>query len=145
MKDAQYYDALRWEVRIERDLHHDGTVYYIACHLEFGDIAGPVGTGASPEEALTELHEARQSLIAVLLERGDSIPEPGPVKTASAYALSALPGLQSLGQAGGLPTWVTTAKPREPTRLTSGEVDLSRQGRRAVAPLVCGNSTQSTW
>ena len=84
MKDAQYYDSLPWEVRIERDLYKDGTVYYIARHPEFGDISGPVGTGASPEEAVTELREARRSLIAALLERGDSIPEPRPVRTAAA-------------------------------------------------------------
>ena len=84
MKDLQYYDRLPWEVRIERDLQHDGTVYYIARHPEFGDVAGPLGTGVSPEEALAELHEARRSLIAALLERGDPIPEPGPVKTAAA-------------------------------------------------------------
>jgi predicted RNase H-like HicB family nuclease len=70
--------------RIERDLRRDGTVYYIARHPEFGDITGPVGTGVSPEEALAELREARQSLIAVLLEQGDPIPEPGPVKTVTA-------------------------------------------------------------
>ncbi len=81
MKDARYYDSLPWEVRIERDLRHDGSVYYIARHPEFGDIAGPVGTGASPEEALAELREARRSLIDVLLERGDPIPEPEPVST----------------------------------------------------------------
>ena len=84
MKDARYYDSLPWEVRIERDLQRDGTVYYIARHPEFGDIAGPVGTGASPEEALTELREARRSLIAVLLEKGNPIPEPRPVRTAAA-------------------------------------------------------------
>ncbi|MGH7966731.1 MAG: type II toxin-antitoxin system HicB family antitoxin [Candidatus Binatia bacterium] len=84
MKDARYYDALPWEVRIERDLQHDGTVYYIARHPEFGEVAGPVGTGASPQEALAELREARQTLIAVLLERGDPIPEPEPVRTAAA-------------------------------------------------------------
>lgn len=84
MKDAQYYDSLPWEVRIERDLRHDGTVYYIARHPEFGDISGPVGTGASPEEALADLREARRGLIAVLLGRGDPIPEPAPVKTAAA-------------------------------------------------------------
>jgi predicted RNase H-like HicB family nuclease len=84
MKDTQYYDSLPWEIRIERDLRHDGTVYYIARHPEFGDISGPMGTGNSPEEALAELREARQSLIGVLLERGDPIPEPGPVKTAVA-------------------------------------------------------------
>jgi len=84
MKDVQYYDSLPWEVRIERDLHQDGTVYYIARHPEFGDISGPVGAGASPEEALAELREARRSLITVLLERGDPIPEPRPVRTAAA-------------------------------------------------------------
>ncbi len=84
MKDIEYYDSLPWEVHIERDLQNDGTVYYIARHLEFGDVAGPIGTGASPEEALTELREARQSLIAVLLEQGDPVPEPRPVKTAAA-------------------------------------------------------------
>jgi predicted RNase H-like HicB family nuclease len=84
MKDAQYYDSLPWEVRVERDLQQDGTVYYIARHPEFGNIAGPVGTGVSPEEALVELREARRSLIAVLLERGDPIPEPKPVRAAAA-------------------------------------------------------------
>jgi predicted RNase H-like HicB family nuclease len=84
MKDSQYYDSLPWKIRIERDIRHDGTIYYIARHPEFGDISGPVGTGNSPEEALAELREARQSLIGVLLERGDPIPEPGPVKTAVA-------------------------------------------------------------
>jgi predicted RNase H-like HicB family nuclease len=59
-------------------------VIRIARHPEFGDISGPVGTGSSPEEALADLREARQSLIGVLLERGDPIPEPGPVKTAVA-------------------------------------------------------------
>jgi predicted RNase H-like HicB family nuclease len=84
MRDAQYYDSLPWEVRIERDLRLDGTVYYIARHPEFGKIAGPVGTGTAPEEAVAELREARRSLIAVLLERGDSVPEPRPVKPAAA-------------------------------------------------------------
>jgi len=81
MKDMQYYDGLPWDIRIERDLQRDGTVYYTARHPEFGDVAGPLGTGSSPEEALADLHEARRSLIAVLLECGAPIPEPGPVKT----------------------------------------------------------------
>ena len=61
MKDMQYYDGLPWDVRIERDLQRDGTVYYIARHPEFGDVAGPLGTGSSPEEAIADLHEARRS------------------------------------------------------------------------------------
>ena len=81
MKDLAYYDGLAWEIRIERDLRADGSVYYVACHPEFGPIAGPLGTGSTPEEALADLHEARRSLIAVLLDRGDPIPEPPPVST----------------------------------------------------------------
>jgi predicted RNase H-like HicB family nuclease len=84
MKDTQYYDSLPWEIRIERDLRHDGAVYYIARHPEFGEISGPVGTSSSLEEALADLREARQCLIGVLLACGDPIPEPGPVKTAVA-------------------------------------------------------------
>jgi predicted RNase H-like HicB family nuclease len=84
MKDAQYYDSLPWEIRIERDLRHDGAVYYIARHPEFGEISGPVGTSSSLEEALADLRAARQCLIGVLLACGDPIPEPGPVKTAVA-------------------------------------------------------------
>jgi len=84
MKDAQYYDSLPWEIRIERDLRHDGAVYYIARHPEFGEISGPVGTSSSLEEALADLREARQCLIGVLFACGDPIPEPGPVKTAVA-------------------------------------------------------------
>jgi len=80
MKDIEYYDSLPWEVRIERDGRVDGSVYYVARHPEFGEVSGPLGTGGSPEEALAELKEARRSLIGVLLERGDPIPEPGPVK-----------------------------------------------------------------
>ncbi len=81
MKDAAYYDRLPWEVRIERDLRADGSVYYVARHPEFGAISGPVGTGPTPEAALADLREARQSLILVMLDRGDSIPEPLPVRT----------------------------------------------------------------
>ncbi|MGH6689643.1 MAG: type II toxin-antitoxin system HicB family antitoxin [Gammaproteobacteria bacterium] len=81
MRDLAYYDRLAWEIRIERDLRADGSVYYIARHPEFGTIAGPLGTGSSPEEALADLHEARRNLIALLLEGGDAIPEPTPVET----------------------------------------------------------------
>lgn len=80
MKDMKYYDSLPWEVQIERDLRSDGSIYYVARHAEFGAVSGPLGTGATPEEALVELKEARRSLIAVLLERGDPIPEPRPVR-----------------------------------------------------------------
>jgi predicted RNase H-like HicB family nuclease len=79
MKDLAYYDGVAWEITIERDLRADGSVYYVARHPEFGPIAGPIGTGSSPEEALADLREARRSLIALMLERGDPIPEPAPI------------------------------------------------------------------
>jgi hypothetical protein len=84
MKDLQYYEALPWDIRLARDLQRDGTVSYSARHLEVGEVAGPLGTGSSPEEARAALREARRSLIAILLECGSPIPEPGPVKTAAA-------------------------------------------------------------
>ena len=80
MKDQGYYDTRAWEVWIERDLREDGSIYYVARHPEFGPLSGPIGTGTTPEDAVAELREARRSLIAVLLERGDPIPEPRPVK-----------------------------------------------------------------
>lgn len=82
MKDMEYYDSLPWEVQIERDVRADGSIYYVARHPEFGAVSGPLGTGVSPEEALAELKEARRSLLEVLLERGDPIPEPRPVRMA---------------------------------------------------------------
>jgi predicted RNase H-like HicB family nuclease len=84
MKDLKYYDSLPWEVQIERDVRADGSIYYVARHPEFGKVSGPLGTGTTPEEALAELKEARRSLIAVLVGRGDPIPEPQPIKTAVA-------------------------------------------------------------
>jgi len=48
--------------------------------LTHSAISGPLGTGATPEEALADLREARQSLIALMLERGDPVPEPPPVR-----------------------------------------------------------------
>ena len=78
-KNLAHYDRMPWEIRIERDLRADGSVYYVARHPEFGSVAGPLGTGASPEEAAADHREARQSLIALMLERGDTIPEPAPI------------------------------------------------------------------
>jgi predicted RNase H-like HicB family nuclease len=80
MKDLAYYDALPWEVRVERDTRADGSIYYVARHPEFGSTSGPLGTGTTPEEALVDLREARQGLVALMLERGDPIPEPPPVR-----------------------------------------------------------------
>jgi hypothetical protein len=70
-----------WEIQIERDLGKDGTISYIARHPEFGSVSGPIGIGATLEEALMELREARRSPIQAL-EQGDQVPEPRPLKAA---------------------------------------------------------------
>ena len=81
MKDLAYYEGLAWDVWIERDLRANGSVNYVARHPEFGSISGPLGTGATPEEAMADLREARRALITLMLERGDLIPEPQPVRS----------------------------------------------------------------
>jgi hypothetical protein len=48
MKDMQYYDGLPWDIRIERDRQHDGTVYYMARHPEFAKIGVGVRFSLSP-------------------------------------------------------------------------------------------------
>ncbi|MFQ5893799.1 MAG: type II toxin-antitoxin system HicB family antitoxin [Nitrospinota bacterium] len=83
MKDVKDDDSLPWDVQIERDVRADGSIYYVARHPAFGAVSGPFGTGASLDEALSELREARRSLITVLLERGDPSPEPRPVRAAA--------------------------------------------------------------
>jgi len=113
MKDMKYYDSLPWEVQIERDVRADGSIYYVARHPEFGEVSGPIGTGVSPEEALAEL-KARRSLIAVLLERGGSIPEPRPVRAGSRRSACST----SLGNS-----------------VRRGGINSSRSRRRFLSPL----------
>jgi hypothetical protein len=80
MKDVKYYDSPPWEVQIERDVRADGSIWSVARHPELRPISGPLGTASSSGEVLAELKEAGRSLIAALLERGDSIPEPRPIR-----------------------------------------------------------------
>ena len=40
MKELAYYDALPWDVGVERDIRADGSFYYVARHPEFGPISG---------------------------------------------------------------------------------------------------------
>jgi predicted RNase H-like HicB family nuclease len=52
----------------------------VARRSEFSPISGTLGNGATPEEALADLREARRGLIALMLERGDPVPELPPVR-----------------------------------------------------------------
>lgn len=72
-KDIDYYDQLPWRVQIEPERQDDGTIVYIASHPEF---EGVLGSGATPEEALADLHKARRAMIEALLAEGYPVPEP---------------------------------------------------------------------
>ncbi len=72
-KEVEYYDRLPWKVEIEPERQDDGTIVYIASHPEF---EGVLGSGATPEEALADLHRARRAMIEALLAEGYPVPEP---------------------------------------------------------------------
>jgi predicted RNase H-like HicB family nuclease len=72
-KDLDYYDGLPWRVVIDPERQDDGRVIFVASHPDFG---GVLGTGATTEAALADLHAARRSMIEALLAAGYPIPEP---------------------------------------------------------------------
>lgn len=72
-KTVDYYDRLPWKVEICPERQDDGSIVYIAVHPEF---EGVLGSGATPEEALADLHKARRAMIEALLAEGYPVPEP---------------------------------------------------------------------
>ncbi|MBI5879754.1 MAG: type II toxin-antitoxin system HicB family antitoxin [Chloroflexi bacterium] len=54
----------------------DGSPDYIASHPEFGDAC--IAQGDSPEDALANLNEIREMVIAHLVEHGLAVPNPEP-------------------------------------------------------------------
>jgi predicted RNase H-like HicB family nuclease len=72
-KDIAYYDGLPWRVIIDPERQDDGRVIFVASHPDFD---GVLGTGETPEAALSDLHAARRSMIEALLAEGYPIPEP---------------------------------------------------------------------
>jgi predicted RNase H-like HicB family nuclease len=75
-KDLDYYDGLPWRVTIDPERQDDGRIIFIAFHPEFD---GVLGSGETPEAALTDLHAARRSMIEALLAEGYPVPEPAMV------------------------------------------------------------------
>jgi antitoxin HicB len=71
--DVSYYMRLPWRVVIDPEPQDDSTILYVASHPEFD---GVIGTGATPDLALADLHAARQSMIEALLAEGYPVPEP---------------------------------------------------------------------
>lgn len=72
-KDLDYYDGLPWRVMIDPERQDDGSIIFVASHPEFD---GVLGTGQTPEAALTDLYAARRSMIEALLAEGYPVPEP---------------------------------------------------------------------
>jgi predicted RNase H-like HicB family nuclease len=72
-KDVAYDDGLPWRVIIDPERQDDGRVIFVASHPDFD---GVLGTGETPEAALSDLHAARRSMIEALLAVGYPIPEP---------------------------------------------------------------------
>jgi predicted RNase H-like HicB family nuclease len=77
-KDLDYYDGLPWRVTIDPERQDDGRIIFIAFHPEFD---GVLGSGETPEAALTDLHAARRSMIEALLAEGYPVPEPAMVSS----------------------------------------------------------------
>ncbi|ETX08092.1 type II toxin-antitoxin system HicB family antitoxin [Candidatus Entotheonella palauensis] len=72
-KDLTYFESLPWRVIIDPERQDDGSVIFVASHPDFD---GVLGTGETPEEALTDLYAARRSMIEALLAEGYPVPEP---------------------------------------------------------------------
>ena len=79
-KDVDYYDGLPWRVTIDPERQDDGRIIFMAFHPEFD---GVLGSGETPEAALTDLHAARRSMIEALLAEGYPVPEPAMVSSRS--------------------------------------------------------------
>lgn len=72
-KDLDYYDGLPWRVLIAPELQDDDRLIFVASHPEFDDV---LGTGATAEAALMDLHAARRSMLEALLAEGYLVPTP---------------------------------------------------------------------
>jgi antitoxin HicB len=72
MKDLNYYMALDYPVEMRRR----GEDF----EVEFRDLRGCVSSGLSPDEAYSNLLEAKREWLEMALERGMDIPEPSPAQ-----------------------------------------------------------------
>ena len=71
--DVEYYTHLPWKVAIEPELQDDGKVLYVASLPEFD---GVLGTGETPEVALTDVQAALRAAVEALLAEGYPVPAP---------------------------------------------------------------------
>ncbi len=93
------------------DQYSDGGITYQATHPE---LPGCMAHGDTPEEALTNLEEARKLYIDVLVERGLEVPTPCPSRLTITW--------RSLG-------WVVPSHHVEPATRHDVPSVINRQGR----------------
>ena len=74
------YMALEYETVVNEDTATDGSPCYVARHPE---LPGCMSHGATPEEAVANLREARELYIRSLLEDGLDVPLPAQSEAAT--------------------------------------------------------------
>jgi predicted RNase H-like HicB family nuclease len=80
-RDVDYYMNLHYVIEVVEDETTDGEPCYLATHP---DLPGCMSHGATLDEALRNLADARQAYIQSLLEDGVPVPEPTMVVTTTA-------------------------------------------------------------
>lgn len=72
MKDLEYYMNLDYEIKLKKLSEDDGGGWL----AEIPQLQGCMSDGESPDEALTNLNDAKKVWIETYLELGRAIPEP---------------------------------------------------------------------
>lgn len=71
---------MAYDISIKIEPLGDGTSVYVACHPE---LPGCLGQGVTPEEAISDLSEARALYLDVLRESGLPIPQESEISSIS--------------------------------------------------------------
>lgn len=72
MKTLEEYMKMPWRTEVHKEETPDH-VFFVASNPE---LFSCLGQGNTPAEALADLKEARRDLLAMMINHGDSIPEP---------------------------------------------------------------------
>lgn len=95
-RDIDYYMKLYYMIEVVEDETTEGEACYLASHPE---LPGCMSHGATLDEALRNLADARRAYIQSLLEDSVSVPEPSMVVTTTATGGAAVE--EALWIAGG--------------------------------------------
>ena len=75
MGNVEHYMGLDYPVKLTH-LDEDGDVFWLA---EIPDLPGCMTDGATPDEAMENLEDAKRLWIETMIEDGFDVPEPGTV------------------------------------------------------------------